>query len=84
MSRAYCLSRGITIAVVSHWLSVGTPTGVSVDLHEMVRGHQIKFLGRVYVMDLYVHGFSGFDVILGIDWLTKNLVMLDYGRRRIV
>ena len=84
ISRSYCMSRGIVISAVSHWLSVGTPTGVSVDLHEMVRGHQIRFLNRVYVLDLYVLGFSGFDVILGMDWLTKNLVMLDCGRRRIV
>jgi len=50
----------------------------------MVRGYRVKFLDRVYVLDLYVLGFSGFDVILGMDWLTKNLIMLDCGRRRIV
>ena len=72
------------IVPVGHWLSVGTPTGVTVELHEMVKGYKVRFLNRVYVLDLYVLGFSGFDVILGMDWLTKNLVMLDCGRRRIV
>ena len=40
--------REIPIMPVSHVLSVGTPTGVSVDLHEMVRGYSVRFLGRVF------------------------------------
>ncbi|MEX5618459.1 hypothetical protein ABFV55_27675, partial [Pseudomonas syringae] len=58
--------------------------GVSVDLHEMVRGLEVRFLGRVFRVDLYVLGFQGFDVILGMDWLTKNSVKLDCGRKMVI
>ena len=78
------MTRGIPIVASGHWLSVGTPTGVRVDLHEMVRGYRVRFMDRVFVLDLYVLGFSGFDVILGMDWLTKNLVTLDCAGRRVI
>ena len=84
ISRAYCMTRGIPIVASGHWLSVGTPTGVRVDLHEMVRGYRVRFMDRVYELDIYVLGFSGFDVILGMDWLTKNLVTLDCEGRRVI
>ena len=78
------MSRGLEIVRVGHYLSVGTPTGVTVDLHEMVRQHEVRFMSRVYVLDLYVLDFGGFDVILGMDWLAKNLAVVDCGRRRII
>ena len=59
ISRGYCLSGGLEIVQVSHSLSVGTPTGVTVVLHEMVRQHEVRFMGRVYVLDLYVLDFEG-------------------------
>ena len=27
---------------------------------------------------------SEFDVILGMDWLTENLVVIDYDHRRVI
>ena len=41
--------------------------GVSVDLSDMVRGYRVQFLNRVFVLDLYILRFEGFDVILGTD-----------------
>ena len=78
------MSRGIQISSVAHLLSVGTPTGVSVDLHEVVKGYEVRFLGRVFCIDLFVLGFQGFDVILGMDWLEANAVTLDCGRKRVI
>ena len=72
------------VSAVGHHVSVGTPTGVSVDLPEMVKSYEIRFLGRVFLIDMFVLGFEGFDVILGMDWLRKNFVSLDCGRRRVI
>ena len=57
ISRHFCMSRGITISEVKHSLSVGTPMGVSVELNEMVLGYEVRFLGRVFMLDLYVLRF---------------------------
>ena len=78
------MSRGIEISSVAHLLSVGTPMGVSVDLTEVVRGYEIKFLGRVFHLDLYVLGFQGFVVILGMDWLKENSIKLDCGEKKVI
>ena len=74
------MSRGLVILAVSQQISVGTPTGVSVDLPEMVRRYEISFMGREFVVDMFVLGFEGFDVILGNDWLVRHYVSLDCGR----
>ena len=58
--------------------------GASVDLHEVIKGYEVRFLGRVFRMDLYVLGFQGFDVILGMDWLEANSVTLDCGEKIVV
>ena len=78
------MRRSIAIVRSGRMLSVGTPMGVSVDLSEMVRGYRVRFLNRVFVLDLYVLGFEGFDVILGMDWLSENVVTLDCARRRVI
>ena len=77
------MSRSIQISSVAHLLSVGTPMGVSVDLTEVVREYEIKFMGRVFRLDLYVLGFQGFDVILGMDWMEGNMVRLDCGKKTV-
>ena len=51
---------------------------------EMVRRYEIRFMGRVFVVDMFVLGFEGFDVILGMDWLERHYVSLDCGRRQVV
>ena len=73
----FCMSRGIMISEVNRLLSVGTPTGVSVDLHEVVKDYEVMFLSRVFRIDLFVLGFQGFDVILGMDWMKENSIKLD-------
>ena len=78
------MGRDLVISAVSQQISVGTPIGVSVDLPEMVRRYEIRFMGRVFVVNMFVLGFEGFDVILGMDWLVRHCVSLDCGRRQIV
>ena len=78
------MSRGLVISAVSQQISVGTPTEVSVDLPEMVRRYEIRFMGRKFVVDMFVLRFEGFDVILGMDWLVRHYVSLDCGRRQVV
>ena len=36
------------------------------------------------MLDLYVLGFEGFDMIIGLDWLEKYNAVIDCGRRVLV
>jgi hypothetical protein len=55
-----------------------------VALHERVSGFELSFLGRVFRLSPLVVNLEGFQLILGMDWLTKYGVSLDCGRRRLV
>ena len=57
ISRQFCMSRGLVISAVSQQISVGTPTGVTVDLPEMVRRYEIRFMGRVFFCRYVCSGF---------------------------
>ena len=59
ISRQFCLSRGLVILVVSQQINVSTLTRVSVDLPEMVHRYEIRFMGRTFVLDMFVLGFEG-------------------------
>ena len=74
------MSRGLVVSAVREQISVGTPTGVSVDLPEIVSRYEIRFMGQKFVVDLFILGFQGFDVILGMDWLVRHCVSLCRGR----
>ena len=50
----------------------------------MVHRYEIRFMGQQFVVDMFVLGFEGFDVILGIDWLGRHCVSLDCGRMQVV
>ena len=43
----------------------------------------MRFLGKVFRLDLFVLGFQGFDVILGMNWLEENQVRLDCGKKTV-
>jgi Retroviral aspartyl protease len=65
-------------------MRVDTPSGGSTEIYECVRDHEIRFVNRVFVLDLYVLGFEGFDMILGLDWLSRFGALLDCGRRVLI
>ena len=71
---AFSMSRCIEIPGVGCMFSVSTLVEICVDLCEIVRGYELKFLGRVLVLDLYVLGFQYFSVILVMEWLKEVLV----------
>ena len=66
------MRKSLEIVAVGHQISVGTPTGVSVGLPEMVKQYEVRFMGQRFLVDMFVLGFEGFDVILGMDWLERH------------
>ena len=77
------MRRHVYISLLDHAVSVDTRTGSSVELHEYVRDFEFRFVGKLFVISLLVLGFEGFDVIMGMNWLSENMVLLDCGRMRL-
>ena len=50
---------------------------------QICRVCELEILGILLTMDLRVMDMSGFDVILGMDWLTTHRVVIDCDCRRI-
>ncbi|GAB2281581.1 hypothetical protein Dimus_039480 [Dionaea muscipula] len=71
-----------------HTLNVGllvaTPVGPSIELHSVCRDCEVFVCGRVMLADLVALDVSGFDVILGMDWLARHSVTLDCRGKRVI
>ena len=64
-------------------LHVGSPLGTRVSVDKICRNCELDILGILLTMDLRVMGMSEFDFILGMDWLTAHLVVIDCDRMRV-
>lgn len=49
----------------------------SLQVNWVYRGRSITFMGRYKNTDLIVLDMVGFDVILGVDWLSSHHTILD-------
>ena len=65
-------------------LVVSNPIGGSTTLSMICRGLRISICGLSFSMDAFVLGFSGYDIIIGMDWMAENRVVLDCDRRLVL
>ena len=96
---AYCLiDTGCSHSIVSktlvdkcNWpietgtqvLSVQTPFGSTNRKIAICRNRNVRVDGRDLEIDLLVMEISGYDVLLGMDWLTRHAATIDCPHRRI-
>ncbi|XP_016675352.1 uncharacterized protein [Gossypium hirsutum] len=59
-------------------------TGQLVGMSKLFRDVPLEVQGVVFSADLMELPFGEFDIILGMDWLVKHRVKLDYAVRRMV
>ena len=64
-------------------LSMGVPLGRDYELSFQCSAVRIDVGGRLFLADLIFMPMDRFDVILGIDWLSKYRVVIDCARRRV-
>jgi len=77
--RRYSLSiEPLEIGVV-----VSTLVGKSVICMKIVRKCPIHIDGRTLLADLIIFDLHGFDIILGMDWLSSNHAIIDYHHKEI-
>ena len=74
---------GLEIETLEVPMHVSSPLGVRVSVEQICRGCELEISGILLTVDLRVMGMLEFDVILGMDWLTTHLVVIDYDRKRL-
>jgi len=65
-------------------LCVTTPIGSMYRSDLVARNCTINIGGRLFLADLILLGIHGYDIILGIDWLTKYQAIIDCKQKTLV
>ena len=65
-------------------IHVTSPLGHNVSVNSIYRNCPIVIQAREFLTNLITLPFREFDLILGMDWLTKHRAIIDYGQKTIV
>ena len=58
--------------------------GHNVSVNSVYRNYPIVIQAREFLVDLITLPFLEFDLILGMDWLTKHRAIVDCGQKTVV
>lgn len=64
-------------------LLIGSPWGGSIEVNKLCRSCIIEISSHIFIFDLMVMEMVEYDVILGMDWLTKYQAILDCCKKRV-
>ena len=65
-------------------MHVTSPLGHSVTVNRVYRNYPIVIQAREFLANLITLPFREFDLILGMDWLSKHRAIVDYGQKTVV
>ncbi|GFZ05809.1 hypothetical protein Acr_17g0013810 [Actinidia rufa] len=82
-SSTFAFALGLEVDLLDSTLLVDTPVGGVVPLNRVCHGCVLVIADRRIEADLVVMDMSGFDIILGMDWLSSNRAIVDCFRRRV-
>ena len=74
---------GLEVEVLEEPLYVSSPLGIKARIGMICRGCELEISGILFTVDPRVMDMLEFDVILGMDWLTAYIVVIDCERRRV-
>ncbi|XP_057510780.1 uncharacterized protein LOC130793157 [Actinidia eriantha] len=83
IASVFAVALGLEVDLLDSTLLVDTPVGGVVPSNRVCRGCVLVIADRRIEVDLVVMDMSGFDIILGMDWLSSNRAIVDYFRRRV-
>ncbi|GFY91341.1 hypothetical protein Acr_07g0015370 [Actinidia rufa] len=83
IAASFVLALGLETEELNPPLFVDTPIGGRTPLDRICRGCELVILDHHFVFDFIVLGMSGFDLILGMDWLSMFRATIDYFKRRV-
>ena len=65
-------------------MHVTSPLGHNVCVNSVYRNCPIIIQAREFLADLITLPFQEFDLIMGMDWLSKHQAIVDYGQKMVV
>ena len=74
---------GLEVETLEGPLYVSSPIGIRARIGMICRGCELEISGTLLTVDLRIMDMLEFDVILGMDWLTAYMVVIDCERRRV-
>ncbi|GKA43852.1 putative reverse transcriptase domain-containing protein [Tanacetum coccineum] len=58
-------------SVVSPGYEIEIASGIIVEANKIIRGCRLELDGHTFIIDLIPFGYSNFDMVIGMDWLSK-------------
>ena len=74
---------GLEVEALEEPLYVSSPLGIRARIGIICRGCELEISRILLIVDLRVIDMSEFDVILGMDWMTAYMVVIDCECRRV-
>ena len=74
---------GLEVETLEEPLYVSSPLGIRTKIGMICRGCELEISETLLTVDLRIMDMSEFDAILGMDWLTAYMVVIDCERRRV-
>ena len=65
-------------------MHVTSPPGHSVKVNRVYKNYPLVIHYREFSVDIIALPFHEFDLILGMDWLSKHRVIVDYDKNTVV
>ena len=69
---------------LAYCMHVTSPLGHNIRVNSVYKNCPIVIQTREFLVDLITLPFREFDLILGMDWLSKNRAIIDYGKKTVV
>ena len=73
-----------SVEPLAYDMHVTSPLGLSVRVNRVYKNYPLVIHYREFSVDLIAFPFHEFDLILGMDWLSKHLAIVDCDKKTIV
>ena len=80
----YVFDKMTVVEQLSYDMHVTSPLGHSVNVNKVYKNCPIIIHEREFFADLIALPFREFDLILGMDWLSKHWAIIDYDKKAVV
>ncbi|XP_073121388.1 uncharacterized protein [Henckelia pumila] len=84
ISEAFTRKRSIECEELFGGFTVTIPSGEELSTSNMVKNLELLLQGQSVSSDLIMLPMPEFDLILGMDWMTKNIVVIDFEQRSVM
>ncbi|KAI3906770.1 hypothetical protein MKW92_001700, partial [Papaver armeniacum] len=83
IASSFVLSLGLKTELLDGYLGVASAVGGSARVDRVARMCVVRIAKHEFLIDLFVMNMSGYDVILGMDWLSAHRAVFDCFQKRV-